>query len=216
MQELSTLVATQLATLKGKKDNITIDDIRGLLESFASNVGAGNAAEQFLRDEIIKIANHIQTTKNEILALAPDKTASDGNIGVAAVQLDAVIKATEEAAHNIMDAADELQNIMGASSASDADKQKMMEVAGRIYEACNFQDLTGQRIRKVMTALDFTESRIQRLINLFSSDGHISAETLAKATAPSNDNDGLLNGPQLPGQAPTQAEIDAMFGNLKN
>jgi chemotaxis protein CheZ len=212
IHDLSTAIAQQLATMKGEKNSISIEDAGKILEKVAGTITSGNsAAEIFLRDEIIKIANHIQTTKNEILALSPNTDATK-TIGAAAVQLDAVVKATEEAAHTIMDAADEIQNVVGASSADAALKQQITDITARIYEACNFQDLTGQRIKKVMHALDFTESRIRRLIGLFSSDGTVNPEELAKITPA---NDGMLDGPQLPGQAPSQADIDAMFSGQK-
>lgn len=212
--DLSANIAKQLATIKGEKGSITIEDVSSLLENAASTISSpSSSAEVFLRDEINKIAQHIKTTKNEILALSPS-TGTNKHIGTAAVQLDAVIKATEEAAHSIMDAADEIQNAVGASSADDAVKQKISDVTARIYEACNFQDLTSQRIKKVMEALDFTETRIQRLVKLFSSDGTFDMSEVAKATADSS-ADGLMNGPQLPGHAPSQAEIDAMLNQLK-
>lgn len=209
--DISATIAKQLATIKDK-GAITIEDVSKILEQVVSAAGGGAAVESFLRDEINKIANHIKATKNEILALTPQ--ANTHHIGTAAVQLDAVVKATEEAAHTIMDAADEIQNVVGASS-DEKLKSQVTEITARIYEACNFQDLTGQRIKKVMTALDFTESRIQRLISLFANDGSISPEAVAQmAAAPAQDE--LLAGPQLPGQAPSQAEIDAMFGKASN
>jgi chemotaxis protein CheZ len=205
-------IAKELATIKGEKGTVPIQDVSDILEKLADAISPGSSAtEKFLRDEITKIANHIQTTKNEILALSPG-TENDNHIGSAAVQLDAVVKATEEAAHTIMDAADEIQNTVSSSS-DEKLKQQITDITARIYEACNFQDLTGQRIKKVMQALDFTESKIQRLIGLFSIDGTIKPEEISKIA---KEDDGLLNGPQLPGHAPSQEEIDAMFGKLSN
>lgn len=213
VNDISSLIAQQLATIKGKKGGISIEDVSGILEQVVGAITPGSsAAENFLRDEITKIAQHIQDTKKEILALSPNSASSAQHIGTAAVQLDAVVKATEEAAHTIMDAADEIQNIV-ATSTDENLKSKITDTTARIYEACNFQDLTGQRIKKVMQALDFTETKIQRLISLFSSDGTIHVNDLPSA-APSKEED-LLAGPQLPGAAPSQADIDKMFGNLK-
>lgn len=211
--ELRATIAQELATIKDEKGVVPIEDVSGILEKLVSAITPGSSAtEVFLRDEITKIANHIQTTKNEILALSPG-TEETHTIGGAAIQLDAVVKATEEAAHTIMDAADEIQNVVGASKAEDALKNQITDITARIYEACNFQDLTGQRIKKVMTALDVTESKIRKLIGMFSSDGTITPEAISSAA---KEDEGLLNGPQLPGHAPSQAEIDAMFGKLSN
>lgn len=211
--DLRATIAKELATIKGEKGNVPMEDVSGILEKLVDAITpGGSATEAFLRDEITKIAHHIQTTKNEILALSPG-TENSNHIGSAAIQLDAVVKATEEAAHTIMDAADEIQNTVGASS-DETLKQQITDITARIYEACNFQDLTGQRIKKVMQALDFTESKIQKLIGLFSSDGTIQPEEISKMSK--EDDDLLMNGPQLPSNAPSQAEIDAMFGKLSN
>lgn len=210
LDDVSTAIATKLAAIKTQNGSVPMDEITRLLENIVQSISPGGSpSELFLRDEITKIASHIQATKREILALSPSEDTNK-HIGTAAIQLDAVVKATEEAAHTIMDAADEIQNV--AAGADEALRQQITDITARIYEACNFQDLTGQRIRKVMQALDYTESRIQRLIGMFSSEGAIPPEAIEKAASAEEE---LLNGPQLPGHAPSQAEIDAMFGNLK-
>jgi chemotaxis protein CheZ len=211
--DLHATIARELAAIKSDKGSIPIEDVSAVLEKIITAISPGTSSnEVFLRDEITRIAAQIQVTKNEILALSPG-TESTNNIGEAAVQLDAVVKATEEAAHTIMDAADEIQTVVAPMAIDEKIKQTITDITARIYEACNFQDLTGQRIKKVMQALDITESRIRKLIGLFSSDGSINPQELAKFQP---DDDSLLNGPQLPGHAPSQAEIDAMFGKLSN
>ena len=209
--DLTNVIIAQLTELHKKKDAISIEDIKEILEKVAGAIGNGTSLlDRFLRDEIIKISNHIEATKNEIIALAP-ANSENGHIGTAAIQLDAVMKATEEAAHGIMDAVDEIQNIVSASNLDKEVQNKITDATTRIYEACNFQDLTGQRINKVMKALEFTEAKINRLVKLFASDGTVNVEELTKATTEREDAH-LLNGPQLPSVAPSQSDIDAMFG----
>ena len=209
--DLTSVIITQLTELHKKKDAISIEDIKEILEKVAGVIGNGTSLlDRFLRDEIMKISNHIEATKNEIIALAP-ANAENGHIGTAAIQLDAVMKATEEAAHGIMDAVDEIQNVVSSSNLDKETQAKITDATTRIYEACNFQDLTGQRINKVMKALEFTEEKINRLVKLFASDGSVIIDELKKATEEREDAH-LLNGPQLPGAAPSQSDIDAMFG----
>ena len=82
----------------------------------------------------------------------------------------------------------------------------------RIFEACNFQDLAGQRIAKVMATLKFVEERIARMMEIW---GGIEAfKDLSAAAAEGDPATVLLNGPKLdgdPGHA-SQDDIDAMFG----
>jgi len=205
-------VTERLIGLKDSKGSIEIEDLKDILEDVAKMFGNGTSPlDIFLRDEIIKISNYIETTKNEIIALAPD-SGSGKDIGVASVQLDAVLKSTEEAANNIMDATEEIQNLVAASSMSIEDKNKINDISMKIYEACSFQDLTGQRITKVMKALEFTENRINRLTALFGGDGSVNLEEFAKLNKDNRPDAHLLNGPQLPSAAPSQSDIDAMFG----
>lgn len=215
-KSMHSTIAEQLMLIRQKKGAFALDDLSPLLENIAKVVsvdGETSALDAFLRDEIIKIANHIEATKHEIAALKPESEGGK-SMGTAAVQLDAVLKATEEAAQSIMDAADEIQKVAQESGLDDAAKEKIMGATTRIYEACNFQDLTGQRIVKVIQAMEFTEQRIRRLTSLFLSDGSVNLDVLQKVTA-QRDDQHLLNGPQLPGSAPSQEDIDAMFKEAK-
>jgi len=214
-QNLNHTIASQLIDLKQKKGSLALEDLSEILANVANMLGEDTSAvDLFLRDEIAKIASHIETTKNEIIALGPE-ASSDKSTDTVTVQLDAVLRATETAASHIMDAADEIQSIIGAANVDKITKDKITKVTARIYEACNFQDLTGQRITKVMRALEFTESKIRRIVSLFASDGSVIPEEFKKATAEDRADQHLLNGPQLPGNAPSQADIDTLFANLK-
>jgi len=81
----------------------------------------------------------------------------------------------------------------------------------RIFEACNFQDLSGQRIAKVMATLQFVENRIARMMEIWG--GAESFKAYAAAMAERQRHPALLHGPRLddePGHA-SQADIDALF-----
>jgi chemotaxis protein CheZ len=83
--------------------------------------------------------------------------------------------------------------------------QDILEQASHIYEACNFQDLAGQRINKAIAALRITEQQMRRLYDLW---GGVK-ETPSAPPAP----DKLVNGPKLEGDNghADQSEIDRMF-----
>src|SRR5882672_9639320 len=103
------------------------------------------------------------------------------------------------------------------SKVNTPDQQKLLseEIQERvvsIFEACNFQDLTGQRISKVMTTMKFIENHIIIMMDIW---GGVDA---IKAHAPAiiDDREGdarLLNGPKLDGDAghASQNDIDALF-----
>ena len=82
----------------------------------------------------------------------------------------------------------------------------------QIFEACNFQDLTGQRITKVVNTLKFIEDRIVKMMEIWGgldSFKDIEVERIAEATGDA----ALLNGPKLEADAghASQDDIDALF-----
>jgi chemotaxis protein CheZ len=88
--------------------------------------------------------------------------------------------------------------------------EKINEAVTQIYEACSFQDLTGQRIAKVLRALREVQSRVGSLLVAF---GNKVPEPEGSKSLPTDGRDGgILHGPALPAAAPNQADIDAMFG----
>ncbi len=90
--------------------------------------------------------------------------------------------------------------------------QKLSEQTTQIYEACNFQDITGQRITKVVRALKHIEERIDALVEAFGPEIKGTASVASAGGQPLTEED-LLNGPQLPDKAHDQAAIDALFDN---
>ena len=90
-----------------------------------------------------------------------------------------------------------------------------MQTREEIYEACNFQDITGQRITRVIHALNGIEEKVGAIIEAFgeSGDRFIPSESVTKAGNKSQDS-ALLHGPQLPKNAKSQKDIDALLSSL--
>jgi chemotaxis protein CheZ len=82
------------------------------------------------------------------------------------------------------------------------------EHTGEIFTACSFQDITGQRITKVVRSLKFVEERVNALIGMWGRDEL--AATQAEA-APVDADKALLNGPQLAGQGVSQDDVDRLL-----
>jgi chemotaxis protein CheZ len=107
-----------------------------------------------------------------------------------------------------MDAADVLMDLVGKLPAEESDRG--MTAVTSIYEACSFQDITGQRITKVVNTLKVIEQRVDQMIGSASGAGYVASVPLP-VEEPTGDQ-ALLNGPQLPGKGRTQEEIDALLG----
>ena len=200
---------SSLVELKQKSGgDLNIEDVGALFENIATSLPTGHG---ILQREIGKIADYITKAKQEICSMSPDSDDKK-NIGQAGEELDEVIQATERAANEIMDAADVVMDKINDIP----DKALAGEISAaveNIYQACNFQDLTSQRIRKVIKTLEFLDFKVNRLMdfangNIASMDGTAEEEERFIDKRPDAD---LLNGPQMSSAAPTQADIDALF-----
>lgn len=217
--QLGATMLKSLVKLREQKGAIRIEDLGEILEELASTINPSNQPEVFLRGEFQKIADHIEQAKLEIASLVHvegEEAPSPQHISHATDQLDAVVKATEEATNTIMDSADKIQNAL------DNNVPDMKDVIGNavadIYLACNFQDITGQRITKVLTTLEYIDLKVRTIMQLFGNVTAEDAEKIAAAGNPLKDarpNAELLNGPQMAKDAPNQDDIDALFASIQ-
>lgn len=208
-EKLGRMLLKGLVTLRESKGSLTLEDVGLMFMQMAGSLNPNvSPTDQFMHQEISRLANYITEAKREIFAITSDDK-SETVLNDASQHLDEVIKHTEEATTSIMDAADE---IMASANGLGGDaEQKIMNAAGRIYESCNFQDITGQRITKVMKLINHIEERVSKLNGLF---GDTQSKAANDVTArPPSDKD-LMNGPQLAGKAASQEEIDMLFSSL--
>ncbi len=169
-----------------------------------------------LKAELIALSQAIETTKQEIAALRYNGKDVD-RISDVTHELDAVVGDTEKATETILENCESIEKLvetleLQASSAEErATTEDIAAQVIRIYEACNFQDITGQRISKVVSALKFIEERVTRMMDIWGGDDIFAAISLPQPEARSEE-DLLLNGPaREEDESATQAEIDALF-----
>ena len=118
-----------------------------------------------LKVELDLIHDAINRTKREI-AVLHGKSFNGEEMARVNGELGAVVGGTEEATQQILEAAEAIDQAASAlTKVNSPDQQKLLseEIQERvvsIFEACNFQDLTGQRISKVMTTMKFIENHI--------------------------------------------------------
>jgi chemotaxis protein CheZ len=79
------------------------------------------------------------------------------------VELEAVVQATEKAANQIMEAAEAI-NIWLRAGGDPAALPAVRRQVSSIFEACTFQDLTGQRIRRAIEHLQQVETMLSGLM----------------------------------------------------
>ena len=163
-----------------------------------------------LQHEAEAIHGAIARTKQEIAMLHAGASGRGGPR--AARELDAVVDGTERAAHQIMDAAETIakaaKSLTTSQTRDDALTREIRDNVQRIFEACNFQDLSGQRIAKVMAMLQFVDASIARMMEIWGG-----AEAFKPYAGAAGSEPGLLQGPKLAGDNGhvTQADIDAIL-----
>lgn len=149
------------------------------------------------------VSRHIRLTREEIGSLT---SGEGGPLSSSADELEEIVSETARATNEIMGAAETVESIAAGTDA--ATRDALQAAATRIYEASAFQDITGQRITKVVRALQHIESRVDALTSACGS-------VIAKEREAATDDQALLNGPQLGRNAATQSEIDSLFDSIE-
>jgi chemotaxis regulatin CheY-phosphate phosphatase CheZ len=155
-------------------------------------------------EEFSVIAGYIAKAKEEIREMRPHDISQD-RIPTAGAELEAITRDTENATHTIMNSA---EAIMGYGASDPDYKTKVDDEVMKIFEACSFQDITGQRVSKVVNVLKQIEERVGRLANTLGIDDSAPTEMTAEEK---RRHDLLLNGPAIGGPETKQDAIDAMF-----
>src|SRR5947209_9414890 len=175
------------------------------------------AEAQKLKTELDLIYDAINKTKQEIATV--HLTGFEGpEMARVTDELDAIVGGTEHATEQILSNAEEIDQLAATLAARLKNDQNQALVADmqdrviKIFEACNFQDLTGQRITKVVSTLTFIETHILRMMEIWGgldAFKDIEAEKMGKREGDA----GLVNGPKVEGDAghASQDDIDALF-----
>jgi chemotaxis protein CheZ len=80
-----------------------------------------------------------------------------------------------------------------------------------IFEACSFQDLTGQRIAKVVETLEHIESRVARFATAVRVEEAAVLMSERELAEVERKRRLLLHGPQAEGKGIGQNDIDQLF-----
>lgn len=162
--------------------------------------------------ELRAMRDAIVATRREVTELQSSPLGATG-MHRATSELDAVSLSTELAASTILSAVEEIENaanLLRATGVTMGRNDPVAQILDRVltlYEACNFQDIAGQRIRKVTTTLQFVEERLDRVVSAWSHSPLPLVEHYLAGLG------GPLAGPSLPGDAGrvSQTDVDALF-----
>ena len=162
--------------------------------------------DRSIHEEFNAIAAYIARTRDEIAELRPNDI-KEQRIPVAGAELEAVVSDTEKATEAIMS---EAETLMSAEPSDlEAYKAEVDEAMCRIIENCSFQDLSGQRVSKVVASLKHIETRVARFAATMGvHDADMTEEERAEAERRSKLH---LNGPAQGGPETNQDQVDDLM-----
>ncbi len=158
------------------------------------------------------LADTARRTAREIAALRDHGFAS---MTRAAQELAAIVQGTEQATQRILQAAEEIEqtaNTLSATLKNEHEREMAEDIQDRttlLFEACNFQDVTGQRIANVAETLDLVQAHLGSLMQIWGDIANLEEKAKTSMRAANE----FLNGPPLAGDEGhySQGEIDALF-----
>ena len=198
------------AYLKQKPGNaVSLADVVALAEITAHSLqSVFESMDQVVHRELMGIAGYIKAMRAEIAGLHFNELKHT-RLPAAGQELDAIVKATEAASNTIMECAEAV--LSGDAGDKATFKALVDEKMLIIFEACSFQDITGQRVAKVIETLEHIEARVARFSDALrarDTGGFVSEEERASAERKQKL---LLHGPQSAGDQIGQSEVDTLL-----
>ena len=163
-----------------------------------------------MRNDLIEMAEAISQTRSEIASMR-STDEQDCQFYSATEELDAIVEATEKATSDILEAAEDVQElawVLREKGTEDEACDRLDARATDIYTACSFQDVTGQRTGKVIKTLRFLENRVLAMIEIW---GLEDVDVQKHACDDERPDAHLLNGPARRGEEANQDDIDQLL-----
>ncbi|MGY6531317.1 protein phosphatase CheZ [Glycocaulis sp.] len=208
--EVAARVRESLASLKTKdlKDG-QVMEVLSLAQQLTDTMQLFfGSLDQSIHKEFVYIADYIARTRTEISKLRPNDI-KEQRIPTAGAELEAVVTDTERATESIMAEAEALLDSKPDDLA--AYKTQVDEAMMRVIEACSFQDLSGQRVSKVVESLRHVEKRVSRFAATMGvHDAEADEDELAETERKKKLH---LNGPAIGGPEVGQDAVDELIAS---
>lgn len=169
-----------------------------------------------LNSEIENLLRYVERLRQEVAGATKPNEERKSSFHSMSEQLTAIAQSTEEASHVILESSETIAgysdqlNEMVEDEAAKELCEKIASESMRAMEACSFQDLTGQRVTRILSSLRFVEDRVNAMVELC---GQEAIEKMSQELADQEPEpeDVIMHGPQSPGASISQDEIDALF-----
>ncbi len=167
-----------------------------------------------LHQELTGLFAHLNRLRDELAAIK-NPAIEDLHFSRTGSQLQAIVAATEQATNTIMESIEKNEELVTALRAlikTPAQGKILDQISANnftVLEACSFQDITGQRVNKVIKFVTHVEGRIDALCEIWGLDGIASVPVNGEDAR--SDDEKLLRGPALKNEGVSQKDIDALF-----
>ena len=174
------------------------------------------ATDERLHTELDNLIHYVDRLRLE-LANITRKKGDRSDFENMSDQLDALIKNTEEASYEILKSSEEILETVDKlrEENSEEDRNKLCDLitasATNTLQACSFQDITGQRVTKILKSVQFVEDRVNTMAEIYgeSSINNLGLEISAKEVP---EGEVPMEGPAMKQEeAISQDDIDALF-----
>lgn len=139
-----------------------VDGLRTFVDRRIAELSAEvHATVQMVDYSETNLSGQLARIHDQVATMVAMPAAATRNSGI---ELEAVVQATEAAANTIMEAAEAISDWLHDGK---RDAESLEAVAARvntIFEACTFQDVTGQRIRRAIQHLQQVETMLDEMV----------------------------------------------------
>ena len=154
--DLQPVTVAQLAALAARLESMhtfTIERIKEVRADVAGSVELNDMTSSEVLDKIGSLLSQVTARP------------SVDDVGGPGQEIEAVIRLNAEAANRIMDAAEHISECIDIEGVPGEVRFAVLDHVTAIFEACGFQDLTGQRIQRALKTLrSIEESMLGRKV----------------------------------------------------
>jgi len=193
-----------------KSENLSLSDVIGVAELLTSSLQPLlRRIDSTIHAELRAILKRIESLRTEIAKVRPNDISAN-RIPEMGRELTAIVAATEGATNTIMEAA---EAVLAADSTDAGYAELVADKMMAIFEACSFQDLTGQRVNKIVETVEIIETRVNLLCDMLDMDSiaDVPPEDEKLAAREMRKKELILHGPAHEGEGVAQADIDKLF-----
>jgi chemotaxis protein CheZ len=201
----------RLRAILGKPPAVDPSLVEDVVQAVLNTIGSRlSITETQLLVEIAELGRIIASAKADVAEINAGEITGQ-HLPTATDELDAIVEHTARSTDSILECCEELDRLgelLGGIPGA-----QLAVVTSKIYEACSFQDIVGQRITKIVKALKHIEAKVQQMSSSIEAGSIAASHGAARPNAVAGD-DALLNGPQATGVALVQSDIDDLLADF--